>query len=85
MTMVTISETQVKALRKRCVLRPDLKEVRDVENRVCIGTEVHTQGASYWKDLAPALFKLTRGTQSSLSEDDRRDLRGVYEERQREM
>ena len=80
--MVTISETQVKALQKRCVLRLDLKDVRDGDNRVCIGTEFHTQGAWYWKDLAPALFKLTRGTQSSLSEDDRSDLWGVYEERQ---
>ena len=78
MPKVTISETQVKALRKRCVLRLDLKDVRDGDNRVCIGTEFHTQGAWYWKDLAPALFKLTRGTQSSLSEDDRSDLWGVY-------
>jgi len=45
MPKVTISETQVKALRKRCVLRLDLKDVRDGDNRVCIGTEFHTQGA----------------------------------------
>ena len=44
MPKVTISETQVKALRKRCVLRLDLKDVRDGDNRVCIGTEFHTQG-----------------------------------------
>ena len=72
MPTVTISETQVKALRKRCVLRLDLKDVRDGDNRVCIGTEFHTQGAWYWK----VLFKLTRGTQSSLSEDDRSDRGG---------
>ena len=39
------TETQVKAVRKRCVLRLDLKDVRDGDNRVCIGTEFHTQGA----------------------------------------
>ena len=37
------------------------------------------------EDLAPALFKLTRGTQSRLSEDDRRDMWGLYEETQCEM
>ena len=48
MPTVTVSETRVKALRKRCVLRLDLKDVRDGDNRVCIGTEFHTQseGAS---------------------------------------
>ena len=33
-------------------------------------------------DLAPALVELTRGAESGLSEDDRGDLQGVYEERQ---
>ncbi len=45
MPTVTISEIQVKAVRKRCVLRLDLKDVRDGDNRICIGTEFHTQGA----------------------------------------
>ena len=43
---------------------------RDVEKM-----EFHTQGTWYWKDLAPALFKLTHGTESSLSEENWRDLR----------
>ena len=45
MPLVTVLESQVKAVQKRCVLRLDLKDVRDVDNRVCIGTEFHTQGA----------------------------------------
>ena len=33
-------------------------------------------------DIVLVLFSLTRGTESSLSEDDRGDPQGVYEERQ---
>ena len=35
--MFSMTETPVKAVWKRCVLRLDLKDVRDVENWVCIG------------------------------------------------
>ena len=82
---ILISESQVKTAQKRCILRLDLKDMRDVENQVCIGTEFHTQGAWYRKALKPVLFKLTRGAESSLSEDDQRDLWGVYKVRQCEM
>ena len=64
--------------RKRCVLKLDEKNVRDVDKRIWIRRELHIQGTWYLKDLAPALFKL----ESSLSEEDRRDLRRVCEERQ---
>ena len=78
------SESQVKAVRKRCILRLDLKDVRDGENRLCIGTEFHTllRRMILERPCTGAFQVNTQG--SSLSEDDRRDLWGVYEERQYE-
>lgn len=41
--LVLISESQVKAAWKRCILRLDLKNVIDVGKWTCIETEFHTQ------------------------------------------
>ena len=55
--------------------------MRDGDNRVCIGTEFHIQLRRL--DIGKTLRRrFSSGTESSLSEDDRRDLWGVYEERQ---
>ena len=84
-----ISESQaVKAVQKRCVLRLDLKDVRDGENWVCIGTRhFHRPGAwSVLKRRGPwlALVKSQVNTWDReqfvrLKIVSRRDLWGVYE------
>ena len=71
----------MKAVRKRCVLRLDLKDVTDVENRFFFLLE---QSSTHKvPNIEKTLHRrFSGGTERSLSEDDQRDLWGVYEERQ---
>ena len=52
--------TYGKAVRKRGVLSWALKDDKDEDVQIFSGSEFQTAGAWYWKDRAPALFRLTR-------------------------
>ena len=73
-----------KAMRKRCVFSWDFKDDKDGQRWIFKGSEFQTSGAWYWKDRAPALFRLTLGTVRSFWEDEGRDLEDMYEDRQQE-
>ena len=73
-----------KAVWKRCVSSSALKDEEDDERWTFSGSEFQATGAWSWKEHAPALFGLTRGTVRSLWEEEQRELEGEYKDRQQE-
>ena len=71
-------------MRKRYVFSWDLKDDKDEHRLIFKGSKFQISGAWYWKDCAPALFRLTPGTVRSFWENEGRDLEDEYEDRQQD-